>query len=293
MTDAETKAATYAVVTGASQGLGRALAEELAGRGRNLLLVALPDTGLPEVRKVLELAYGVAIEIMEIDLTLPDAPERLVALVRERGLAVDMLINNAGVGYNARFEESTLLQAETQVRLNVLAIVKIAHLLLPELRRNEQAWILNVASMAAYFPMPRMPVYSPTKSFVLSFSLALREELRGSAVKVSALCPNGIRTNRATRALIDLQGLGGRLTCRYPDEVARGAIAGLLKGKPIIVQGFTNRLLQLLGSIVPRTLAMRVIAERWGRAQNTPARTAGNARAPGRARFVRTRAAAA
>jgi uncharacterized protein len=259
----------YAVVTGASQGLGRAMAEELAGRGRNLVLVALEDTGLAEVKRVLELAHGVRILPVEIDLTLADGPERLLQVVRERAIEVDTLVNNAGVGYNARFEESTLAQAEAQVRLNVLALVKLTHLFLPELRRHARGWILNVASMAAYFPMPRMPVYSPTKSFVLAFSIALREELRRSVVSVSVLCPNGIRTNRVTRALIDRQGLAGRLTCRYPDEVARAAIAGLYRGTAVIVTGLANHILRVLGSLVPRTLAMRVIAERWGRTDDT------------------------
>lgn len=264
----------HAMITGASQGLGRALAEEWAGRGKDLVLVALPDTGLTELKKVLELAYGVRIETVEIDLTLTDGPERLIERVRTLGIGVDTLVNNAGVGYNARFEDATLAQAETQIRLNVLALVKLAHLLLPELKRHPRAWILNVASMAAWFPMPRMPVYAPTKAFVLSFSIALREELRGSPVSVSALCPNGIRTNRATRALIELQGLAGRLTCQYPDEVARAAVAGLLRGRAIIIPGMANRALRLLGSLAPRTLAMRIIAGRWGRAKDDrPART--------------------
>ena len=255
----------YALVTGASQGLGRAMAEELAGRGRNLALVALPDTGLAEVKKVLELAHGVTILPVEVDLTLADGPERLYQILGERGIDLDTLVNNAGVGYNARFEESTMAQAEAQVRLNVLALVKLTHLLLPGLRRHARAWVLNVASMAAYFPMPRMPVYSPTKSFVLAFSIALREELRGSTVSVSVLCPNGIRTNRATRALIDRQGVAGRLTCRYPDEVARAGVLGMLRGRAVIVPGVVNQALRLVGALVPRTLTMRVIADRWGR----------------------------
>jgi uncharacterized protein len=264
--------APFVVVTGASQGLGRALAEEWAGRGRNLVLVALPDTGLPEVKRVLEIAYGVAIETVELDLTLTDGPERLAALIEERGIPVDTLANNAGVGYNARFEECSLRQAEAQIQLNVLALVKLTHLLLPELRRHPRGWVLNVASMAAYFPMPRMPVYSPTKSFVLAFGIALREELRGSGVTVTTICPNGIRTNSATRALIARQGLAGRLTCRYPDEVARAAVAGLLRGRAIIVPGALNNLLRVAGALVPRTLSMRVIADRWGRSAARPPR---------------------
>jgi short-subunit dehydrogenase len=118
-----------------------------------------------------------------------------------------------------------------------------------------------------------MPVYSPTKSFVLNFSLALREELRGSGVGVSVLCPNGIRTNRSSRALIERQGFAGRITCQYPDEVARAGLAGLYRKKSIIVPGIVNRMLRVASSFVPRTLYMRVISRRWG-AQGSGARAA-------------------
>jgi hypothetical protein len=109
-----------------------------------------------------------------------------------------------------------------------------------------------------------MPVYAPTKSFVLNFSLALREELRGTTVGMSVLCPNGIRTNRGNRDLIDRQGLVGRITCRYPDEVARAALDGLFAGKAVIVPGIVNRILRGLSAFVPRGLYMRVISRRWG-----------------------------
>ena len=115
-----------------------------------------------------------------------------------------------------------------------------------------------------------MPVYSSTKSFVVTFTRLLRAELRGSSVQVSVLCPNGIRTNRATRELIERQGLAGRLTCRYPDEVARAALRGLFRGTGVIVPGITNRLLVGASPLVPQGLYMRVISRRWGTEQ--PAR---------------------
>ena len=104
----------------------------------------------------------------------------------------------------------------------------------------------------------------PTKSFMLNFSLALLEELRGTGVTVSVLCPNGIRTNRGSRTLIERQGLAGRITCRYPDEVARAGLAGLERNKAIIVPGIVNKMLRLAGSFLPRALCMRVISGRWG-----------------------------
>jgi short-subunit dehydrogenase len=222
--------AAWTLITGSSQGLGRAFAEECAGRGMNLVLVALPDSGLNEVSRILERAHGVCVEAVEMDLAAPDAPAALCARLREKGIEIGTLINNAGVGYNGRFGDSTLRENETTIELNVGALVRLTHLLLPSMRCREKAWILNVASLAAYFPMPSMPVYSATKSLVLSFSLVLREELRRSTVGVSVLCPNGIRTNRSSRALIERQGLAGRITCQYPDEVARAGLRDCTEG---------------------------------------------------------------
>jgi uncharacterized protein len=255
---------TCALVTGSSQGLGRAFAEECAGRGMDLVLAALPDTGLPEVARIIERTHGVRVETVEMDLAAIDAPARLCAFMREKGIEIDVLINNAGVGYNSRFGDSTLGQNETTIELNVGALVRLTHHLLPQLKQRGRAWILNVSSLAAYFPMPYMPVYSPTKSFVLNFSLALREELRGTSVSMSVLCPNGIRTNRGNRDLIDRQGLAGRLTCSYPDEVARAGLDGMTAGRGVIVPGIVNRALRVVSGFVPRGLYMRVISRRWG-----------------------------
>jgi hypothetical protein len=123
--------------------------------------------------------------------------------------------------------------------------------------------VLNVASLAAFFPMPWLPVYSSSKSFVFAFSLALREELRGTGVSVSVVCPNGIRTNRGARELIARQGLAGRLTCLYPEQVARTALHSLLAGRPVIVPGAVNRFIRFASGLVPRSVAMGVITRRW------------------------------
>ncbi len=270
-----------ALITGASQGLGRALAEECAGRGMDLVLVALPDTGLREVAHVLARAYQIRIETVEIDLTRPDAAALLAVRVRARGFAVDALINNAGVGFTSRFAESSEEQNEATVQLNVAAMVRLTQAILPGLQERKRAWILNVASLGAFFPMPSMPVYSSTKGFVLMFTQLLRAELRGTGVEVSVLCPNGIRTNRGTRELIDKQGWAGRVTCKYPDEVARAGIRGLLRGKGVIVPGAVNRVLTSLSPLVPRSLTLNVIARRWGTADRArPSRAPAEAGRP-------------
>lgn len=255
----------YTLITGASQGLGRAFAGEFARRGMALILVALPASGLDEVAQDLAQQYGVPVEYVEMDLTAPGSPEKLSRWIVERELGVSILINNAGVGYNARFENSTLQENETCILLNNLALVKLTRLLLPELKRHPQAFILNVASMAAFFPMPFMPVYAPSKAFILNFSLALREEMRGTAIHTSVLCPNGIRTNPDCRARIEASGLAARLTCMDAAPVAAHAVKEMLAGKAVIVPGFLNRLIVALGQIVPRAAIYRVVSAIWGR----------------------------
>jgi short-subunit dehydrogenase len=268
---------TCAVITGASQGLGRAFAEECAGRAMSLLLVALPDTGLVEAAQVLRRAWSVRTETLEMDLTVPEAPRVLLDTLRDRGMAPDLLINNAGVGFTSNFADSVPAQNETTVQLNVAALVRITQALLPGLRDRPRAWVLNVASLGAFYPMPSMPVYSSTKSFILDFSLLLREELRRSRVGVSVLCPNGIRTNPGARALIEKQGWAGRLTCQYPDEVARAGLDGLARSRAVIIPGAANRVLRRLRPLVPRHLFIRLISRRWG--TETPALRPAAARA--------------
>jgi short-subunit dehydrogenase len=258
------ESARCALVTGASQGLGRAFAEECAGRGMDLALVALPGTGLKEVALILERAYHVRIETVEMDLALRDAPKAIAALCRARGLKVDTLINNAGVGFTSRFSQSHAEQNEATIQLNVGTLVRLTQEMLPDLRACGRAWILNVASVGAFFPMPSMPVYSSTKTFVITFSGLLRAELRGAGTSVSVLVPNGIRTNRSTRDLIERQGWAGRATCRYPDEIARAGLRGLFRGDGVIVPGVVNRFLVAASPLVPAGLYMKFISRRWG-----------------------------
>lgn len=253
----------YALITGASRGLGRAFADECAARGMNLFLVALPGSGLPQAAQAITSERGVRVDWLEIDLTQDDAPDRILSALERSGFETDLLINNAGIGTIGLFGESLLSGHEAVVRLNTLALVRLTHRLIPDLKRRDAAYILNVASLGAFFPMISLPVYSATKSFVLTFSLALREELRPS-IGVGTLCPNTIRTDRATNDYVDKLPFICRLACLSPAEVARSGIEGLLRGQAIIVPGLINRLLRVIGPFVPRALVTRVIRLLWG-----------------------------
>ena len=265
LNDNQALAGQTALITGASQGLGRAFAAECARRGMDLALVALPGSGLEEVAGAIARRWGVRVEALALDLTAPEGPEAACRWLAETGLEVSALINNAGTGYNRRFEDSSLRENEACILLNNLALVKMTRLLLPQLKRSPRAYALNVASLAAFFPMPYMPVYGPSKAFILSFSLGLRQELRGSGVSVSVLCPNGIRTNAQTCAQIAAGGLAARLTCLDAEDVARNAVAQMLRGADVIVPGALNRVICAMSRFVPRAAVYAVVGAFWGR----------------------------
>lgn len=253
----------FCLVTGASRGLGRALAEECARSGMPLILVDLPDTGLPVVAEILARTFGVTTIYRQTDLTEPDSPEDLYRWIRQEKLSVNMLINNAGIGAHGPFSESSAHRNQTMISLNIAALVQLTHLFLPELKRQQRSYILNVASLAAFYAMPCKPVYAPTKAFVLNFSLALRTELAGTAVSVSALCPGGIMTNEECRKLIAAQGFIGRISCHHPEEVARCALRQLLRNRAVIVPGVINKIARLLGSVAPLPLVQLFIRSRF------------------------------
>ncbi len=256
-------APTCALITGASQGLGRAFVEECASRGMDLLLVALPGSGLEELSQDVAERWEVSVHCLEADLTDPSTDDRLLSLMHANGIEIDLLVNNAGIGSFGSFAGSDVGRHQATVEVNVLALMRLTHLLIPELTRRGYGWVLNVASLSAFFPMPVLPIYSATKSFVVSFSLTLRDELAGS-VGVSVLCPNTIRAPGLAQQFIDRLGLHCRLACLYPEQITREALDGLVRGRAVIVPGWINRVARALGVIVPRALVFRLVRRYWG-----------------------------
>ncbi len=255
----------YVLVTGASSGIGRALAEESAAMGMNVLLVALPHTGLSRVAAQITADYGVDADYLECDLTETDVPYQVYQWVRQQNVSLRMLVNNAGVDLAGRFDGRALADHEIMMNLNVVAVVKLTHLLLPELKRSEKSYILNVASAAAFFPMPYKPIYSASKTFILNFSMAIREELKESGIVVSALCPGGVMTNEDVRKRIELQGFFGRLSRMFPDQLARYTLPRAFRGQPVIIPGGLNKLFRVLGWIVPPAILLPFVHRRFRR----------------------------
>lgn len=249
---------TYALITGASQGLGKALAFELAKRKTNLLLVALPGEGLPAITSQL-LDFQVDVHFFETDLSLRENVEALAETIN-RGFAVKYLLNNAGRGGTQRFDTAELDYLQGIIQLNIAATAMLTRLLLPNLRQQKTAYVLNVSSMAAFSPIAFKTVYPASKAFVRHFSLALREELRGTGVRVSVLFPGPMKTNADATQRIEKQGFKGKIGLQSPEQVAALAVRQLLQGRANIVPGFANKISRCLMALLPCKLLVPMVS---------------------------------
>lgn len=249
----------YTLITGASLGLGKALALECAKRGMNLILVSLPHSGLPKLSAEIRNNNKVEVKTIEIDLCSHESCNEVLQYVKSGGLVVNALINNLGGGSTEPFALGNLKQYENQIELNVLSTVRLSYLFVGILRQQTPAYILNVGSLAAYFTVPQKGVYSASKSFILSFSKTLREELRGEGISVSVVCPSGMPTNPLSVQMISSGSLVTRVSCMIPDDVARIAVDGMLAGKRVIIPGIINRLFLWVDKILPLFLKRRLL----------------------------------
>jgi hypothetical protein len=250
----------YALITGASEGIGKALALECARQGWSVLLVALPNEKLEQAAlEIHQLFPTVQVATLGIDLTLTTAPRAVYEWVVKNDFKVNMLINNAGVGYAGVFEEyATPEFFDVLINLNIRATTQLTRLLLPVLRKQPKSYILNVSSLGAFQPVPYQTVYGGTKAFVYYFSRSLREELRGTGVSVSVVCPGGTNTNEVNRARNqDLKPLA-KLSISEPAYVAAVAVRGLLRGQEVIVPGRMNRWVLFLSAFVPMRVRIRM-----------------------------------
>ncbi len=241
---------TYTLITGASAGIGQAMAEECARQGHNLILVALQESGLLQTAVVLREQYGVDIKTIELNLIAPNAIQYLYDWCHQQGLRINVLINNAGIGNYSSFQESSLEVYQHMLQLNVNAVVTLTHLFIPKLREHPSAYILNVGSFAALMPLPYKSVYAATKSFVLTFSRSLQMELKPYHIYVSCLCPGPTSTKSMRKRNEHVKKGKGFLT-KTPEEVARQAINGLYRKEGLIIPGWKNRFLIRLGRILP------------------------------------------
>lgn len=246
----------YALVTGASQGLGRAIAEELARRGHNLMLAALPGTGLAELTASLVGRYNVSARFLETDLMRREAPSELLAYVRNNGIEVDVLVNNVGIGHGGAIGDYSDAAIEESVFLNMRCTTLMTNAFKDELCNRSRAYILNIGSFGGFMPVPFKSIYSATKSYIYNFSLAVREELRSQGVSVSVAMPGGIITNGKVKERVEKLGPLGKLNALEPDDAARHLIDRMFRGRSVIIPGWTNKVAYYIGCALPFRLLL-------------------------------------
>ncbi len=221
-----------ALITGASGGIGRDFARLHAARGGDLVIVARREDALNALKAELEEKHSIQVTCIALDLTEPDAPQRVTERVREDGIDVDILINNAGFGGHGKFHERSWDQDQAMIRLNVMALCDLTHRILQDMVARNRGRILNVASMAAFLPGPLQAVYYATKAFVVSFSQAIAEELSDRNITITALCPGPVETDFARRG--NLTDVSGFRNAAASMDVARIGYDAMLQGKLIV-----------------------------------------------------------
>ena len=250
--------AGLALVTGASSGIGRELARLAAKDRFDVVLVARRRERLEELAGELSARYGATVEIVEADLAAPDSAKTVFAAASARTGGVDVLVNSAGLGVHGLFADTPLEREVETIHVNVLALTELTKHCVPGMIDRGHGRILNVASTAAFQPGPLMAVYYATKAYVLSFTEALAEELTGTGVTATALCPGPTMTEFQSRA-----GFGNVPLLRGPlvwdaAGVARVGWEGAKRGKRVVIPGLANRVLALGARLSPRRLSTKI-----------------------------------
>jgi short-subunit dehydrogenase len=250
-------------ITGATGGLGKAFAVECASRGWDLFLTDKSDASLDSLASGLRNSYGVKVITAPCDLTNTGMRNLLFDQIRSASMLFTILINVAGIDFEGLFSNQTSQQVLTIARLNIEATLSITHTLLSYRNQQHTFRIINVSSLAAFYPMPVKAIYAATKRFLLDFSLALREELRNQNATVTVLCPAGMPTNQICINSIEAQGWVGKATTMDVGRVANQTLNSALAGKAIIIPGLVNRVIRILGMLIPSSLVVRLIGWRW------------------------------
>lgn len=243
-----------ALITGASSGIGKAFAQELASRGMSLILVARSEDALSVLAADVSARYSIEAKVITADLSRETAVSEIAKKVSELGWTVDLLINNAGFMTHGPFESIDPAQDHAEVMVNVAAVVGLTHAFLPGMLERRTGGVINVASVAGFQPIPYLAVYAATKAFVISFSVALWEECRDRNVCVIGLCPGTTATQLFERASAPEAALGKPRTAEH---VVSTALSALDRKRSLVVDGLKNSLLSHGPRLIPRWFAAR------------------------------------
>lgn len=248
----------YALITGASKGIGKAIAEELAARKIDLLLVARSQDLLAEVADELAKKHAIKTAFLAIDLSEKEAAQKVFDWCTSKKFSVNILVNNAGYGLSGAFNKQTLNNNLDMLQVNMLVPVTLTQLFLPQLLAQPKAYILNTASSAAYQAVPGLGLYAASKSFLLSFSRALHQELRKTNVSVTAVSPGATDTDFVVRAQVGPKALkAANQVNMLPQAVAKIAVKAMFSKKPEVITGLVNKAGAFITWLLPKGLVER------------------------------------
>lgn len=249
-----------AIVTGASKGLGKAIASELASRGYEVLLIARSEQLLAEVAESITRISGVKARTLTVDLSIEDAPAPILEYCTKQNFHPSVLVNNAGYACWGFFDQLSLDEQRAMLNVNVVSLVSLTHHLLPLLKQAPNAYILNVSSTTAFQPIPTLSMYAASKSFVRSFSKSLRYELKNSSVSVTCLTPGTVATEFMDRAGMEALKPTAKKFEMLASVVAKKGIDGMFKQKAEVIPGFTNYVSAKLSNLIPDSWLIKIAA---------------------------------
>lgn len=249
---------SYALVTGASSGIGECFVRQLAGHHHNLVLVARSEAKLKALAEELSTKYAIKAEAIALDLSESGGAQKLVEMLKDRDIEIDLLINNAGFGAQGEFWKVSLEKQEQILRLNVHTLLELTHLLLPPMVAKRAGGIINVSSTASFQPLPYTSVYAASKAFVTSFSTGLAEELRPYSIKVVTLCPGTTETNFFKAGEYKTHRLRGGF--QAPEEVAEAGLRQLNRGSGLVLSRNMDKAMIFAERFLPRSWVARVTA---------------------------------
>ena len=247
----------YALITGASAGIGKQLAINCAQLGYNLFLVSLPETGLKKFSKEIAEKHSVDVQNLEIDLTEFDAPQKVFDFAKQQQITISILANNVGLGHNGKFENLSTKLIDDMILLNVRTSTMLMFLFLPQLKKLDKAYILNISSLSAFTPLPYKGVYAASKTYLLFLTRAIKHEIKESGVSITTVYPSGVKSERALHN-IKTSSLVAKASALSTEEVARISLKNMFKENSFVIPGVVTKIYYLIGSILPHGFVLRV-----------------------------------
>jgi uncharacterized protein len=249
----------FALITGASKGIGKAIAELLAVRGYDLLLVARSSDLLAQVSNEINHATKQDCRWLALDLSEDNAAEKVFEWCNSNQFEIAVLVNNAGYGLSGSFEKYSVADHAKMLQVNIMTLTKLTHLLLPVLHKQPRGYILNIGSTSAYQALPYLSAYAASKAYVLAFSRGLYHELKNTNVSVTCICPGPTDTNFVNRANIGARALkAAERVNMSPQAVAKIAVNSLFKRRPEVIAGTVNKLSAFFAWLLPKSLVENV-----------------------------------